>query len=60
MKCKVVNEFIDKETKVFNETGAVIEVSEARYKEIVKKGNYLAIVEEEKPAPKSRKKTAEK
>lgn len=41
MKVKVVKRFIDKETKKLNEVGAVVEVTEARFKEISAAGKYV-------------------
>jgi len=56
MKVKVVNRFVDKETKQLHEYGEVIEVTEARFKEISAAGKYVEKVEyaepEEKPLDK--------
>ena len=41
MKVKVVNRFVDKETKQLHEYGEVIEVTEARFKEISAAGKYV-------------------
>lgn len=48
MKVKVIEPFKDKATGKVNDTNAVIEVNEARFKEI--KG-YVVKVEEEKKEP---------
>ena len=40
MKVKVVNRFVDKETKQLHEYGEVIEVTEARFAEISAAGKY--------------------
>ena len=41
MKVKVVNRFVDKETKQLHEYGEVIEVTEERFAEISAAGNYV-------------------
>jgi len=48
MKVKVIEPFKDKATGKVNNTGAIIDVTEARFKEI--KG-YVVKVEEEKKEP---------
>lgn len=47
MKVKVINRFIDKYTKVLNESGSVIDVTESRFKEL-SAGGYVKAIEEEK------------
>lgn len=47
MQAKVLIDFIDKETKAYNRAGSIIEVSEARSKEILKAGKYIALMEPE-------------
>lgn len=47
MKVKVVNRFVDKETRQLHEYGEVIEVTEARFKEISAAGKYVEAVAEE-------------
>ena len=41
MKVKVVTEFNDKHTGVFNAVGKVIEVTDERYAELKAAGNYV-------------------
>ena len=48
MKCKVIRPFIDKETKKRIEKEKEFECTEARFKEIQSKGNFLVKVEEPK------------
>ena len=55
MKAKVLNEFIDKETKKLNKVGSIIEVSESRAKEIMAAGEYIEVVK----ATKTKKESAE-
>ena len=43
MKCKVLKGFIDKESGKAVEHGSTFECTEARFKEIQSKGNYLSI-----------------
>lgn len=43
MKCKVLQGFIDKETGKAHEEGSTYECTEARFKEIQTKGNYLLV-----------------
>jgi len=52
MKVKVVNRFVDKETKQLHEYGEVIEVTEARFKEISAAGKYVEKVEDAEPEEK--------
>lgn len=47
MKVKVVNRFIDKETRQLHEYGDVIEVTEARFKEISAAGKYVKPLEDD-------------
>ena len=47
MKVKVVNRFVDKVTKQLHEYGEVIEVTEARFKEISDAGKYVEAIPEE-------------
>lgn len=53
MKVKVVNRFVDKETKELHEYGEVIEVTKARFDEISSAGRYVEAIkddaQEEKP-----------
>lgn len=54
MKAKVLISFRDKETKKECKKGDVIEISEKRFKEIMKQGKFLALHnEEKKPASKA-------
>lgn len=48
MKVKVIEPFKDKTTEKVNDTNAVLEVNETRFKEIKK---YVVKVEEEKKEP---------
>ena len=51
MKARVLIPFRNKETKKeHKKKGAVIEVSEKRYNEIIKQGRFVEPVENEKPA----------
>lgn len=52
MKVKVVNRFVDKNTKQLHEYGEVIEVTEARFKEISAAGKYVEEVEDAEPKEK--------
>ena len=45
MKVKVINRFIDKYTKVLNECGSVIDVTEPRFNEL-SAGGYVKEIEE--------------
>lgn len=47
MKVKVVNRFVDKETRQLHEYGEVIEVTEARFKEISEAGRYVEAIADE-------------
>lgn len=47
MKVKVVNRFVDKETRQLHEYGEVIEVTEARFKEISAAGKYVEAIADE-------------
>ena len=47
MKCKVLKNFIDKETKKLNCVDSVIDVSEERAKEIMEAGKYIEPVKEQ-------------
>lgn len=49
MKVKVTKAFIDKHTREFHDYGEIIEVTEERANEILSAGEYIAIIEEEKP-----------
>ena len=51
MKVKVVNRFVDKETKQLHEYGEVIEVTDARFKEISAAGKYVEAIEDEEVKP---------
>lgn len=44
MKVKVLKPFIDKQTKVLNEVGSIIELTEVRVKEILKIDNFIEII----------------
>lgn len=57
MKVKVLRDFIDKETKRYNKAGEIVEISEERFKEIAKKGAYVATIATE-DKPKGKKKAA--
>ena len=46
MKCKVLHGFIDKETGKAHEAGSEYECTEARFKEIQRKGDYLSMISE--------------
>lgn len=52
MKVKVVNRFVDKNTKQLHEYGEVIEVTEERFKEISAAGKYVEKIEDEEPKEK--------
>ena len=52
MKVKVVNRFVDKETRQLHEYGEVIEVTEARFAEISAAGKYVEKVPDEEPGEK--------
>lgn len=45
MKVRVVRNFIDKETMKLHKAGEHIEVSETRYNEITRAGNYVVPIE---------------
>ena len=51
MKVKVLKAFIDKNTKLLNEVGSVIDVTKERFEELRTAGNYVA-VEKVAKAPK--------
>lgn len=51
MKVKVIQPFKDKETGKVYKTGAEIDVTPTRLKEIKKAGRYVAEVKEEKKEP---------
>lgn len=44
MKVKVVNRFVDKETKELHEYGDIIEVTKARFDEITSVGRYVEAI----------------
>ena len=46
MKCKVLKGFIDKESGKPIEHGSTFECTEARFKEIQAKGDYLSMISE--------------
>ena len=46
MKCKVLKGFIDKESGKAVEHGSTFECTEARFKEIQRKGDYLSMISE--------------
>lgn len=48
MKAKVLIPFRDRETKKENKKGAIIDVTDKRFKEINAHGRFLAVVEEAK------------
>ncbi len=48
MKVKVVQSFIDKETKKSRPVGEVFECKDARYEQIETAGHYVEIVNEKK------------
>ena len=50
MKAKVLIPFRDKYTKKVYKKGDIIDVTVKRFNEIATKGNYIQLVEEEKPA----------
>lgn len=47
MKVRVIKDFIDKNTKQLQKTGKVIDVTDARFSEIRKAGNYVEPVQED-------------
>ncbi len=59
MKVKVINRFIDKETRVLNECGSVIDVTEPRFIEL-SAGGFVKEIEAKKPAKKAATKKATK
>lgn len=52
MKCKVAKRFIDRETKKLREVDEVIEVTDARFKEISAAGKYLKVLADDAPGEK--------
>lgn len=52
MKCKVLIDFIDKETKAFNKAGSIINLSDSRTKEILAVGQYIEPLEDAEEATK--------
>lgn len=53
MRAEVINRFKDRKTGVIHEAGEIIEVTEKRFKEILRVGEYV------KAAPEPRKKKTE-
>lgn len=53
MKCKVLNNFVDKETEKLNRRGDVIDVTESRLKEIQSAGNYVEVIKQTTKAKKT-------
>lgn len=52
MKCKVVKRYIDRETRELHEYGEVVEVTEARFKEISAAGKYVEVIADDAPGEK--------
>lgn len=52
MKCKVVKRYIDRETRELHEYGEVVEVTDARFKEISAAGKYLEALADDAPGEK--------
>lgn len=50
MKAKVLIPFKDKETKKEHKKGDIIDVNVKRFYEIAAKGNFIRLVEDERPA----------
>lgn len=55
MKVRVTSEFIDKETKKLHKVGEELEISKARYEEILKVGGFVKAMIELKKAKSEKK-----
>lgn len=50
MKVKVKKEFLDRYTGKIRKHGEVLEITDARLREIRRSGDYVEVVKEDKPA----------
>ena len=49
LKVKVIKKFLDCYTGKYHKVGDILEVSEARYREILRTDKFVEIVKDEKP-----------
>ena len=56
MKVKVKKEFLDRYTGLIRKPGEVLEITEARLREIRRSGDYVEVVQEKEKAPEAKEK----
>lgn len=56
LKVKVKKEFLDRYTGIKNKEGAVLEVTDARFREIQRSGDYVEIIPAEAAVKEEKKK----